>query len=826
MKNPVDWQKFVAELDFSEYYEPPHSLRQWIDFRVTHTGVVFRCEASGWKVAASDSDVQQLEVYIDVIYPDVLRLRMNPDGLREKPEDMLVQQEWTSPPFEVIEGENVVTVITERLRAEFIRSPWQMKLFDCDSDLPFFEQQVRDRAYGPAYEVAPIGFDRNEDGTLSAREAVAVSPGESFYGFGEKFTPLDKWGQELTSWQVDSGNVSSPRSYKNIPFFMSTAGYGVFVNSSFPMVYRMGNESSISYSFHVMDQQLDYFIIRGPEFKHILKRYTDLTGCAPVPPKWSFGFWISRCGYKTRSEVEAVIQQMRERGFPCDVISLDPWWMGEGPWCSYEWDTDMFPEPSQMMQGLRDQGVRTCLWIHPYMPVGSEIYQEAEQAGFLIKKSDGSSSPVMEVFSGTDLAAVDFTNPAAQLWFQSKLERLLKMGAAVFKSDFGEQAPIDAVYHDGRSGVEMHNLYPLIYNRAVFELTEKYFGRGLTWGRAAYAGSQRYPVQWGGDSYSSLDQLACQVRGLLGYGMSGVPFCSHDVGGFDGSPDAFDKPEIQELLESKDINEYLNMISSYPVDPEVYIRWMQFGVFSSHVRAHGKQPHEPWEYGEEAEIITRRYLKLRYRLLPYIYSEAVRSSQDGLPMARPLVLEYQSDPNTHHLDLEYLFGRDILVAPVVTRASTRKVYLPEGNWVDFWSKENVPGGRWVQVQAPLEKLPLWVRAGAILPLGPEMDYVDQKPLEPLVLELYSPDGEYSTIVHDENCTDISVSYIREGKTLSVSVGAAPGQVQIALYGMKAESVVCDGGQLEIQSANSGQQIEIDGRRASQVIFELEHSYVN
>jgi alpha-D-xyloside xylohydrolase len=669
-----------------------------------------------------------------------------------------------------------------------------MRVFDsegADQAIPFFSQQSYDRAYGPYYEVHPPGFDEDAGGRLTVRETVAVTPGEAFYGFGERFTPLEKWGQELVLWTVDSGNVSSPRSYKNIPFLMSTAGYGLFIHSSYPMVFRMGSESTISYSIHVDDNHLDYFLIYGPDLKQILKRYAGLTGHAPVPPKWSFGFWVSRAGYRSREEAETVVREMRERDLPCDVLNLDPWWMGNGPWSTYEWDTDAFPEPTEMMQGLRAQGVRTCLWITPYVPAGTRAYAEG--------------------MAGHDLAAVDFTNPDARAWFQNKLRALLEMGAAVFKSDFGEQAPVDAVYFDGRSGLEMHNLYPLLYNQAVFELTEDYFGRGFTWARSAYAGSQRYPVQWGGDSYCSLDQMACQIRGLLGYGMSGVPFCSHDVGGFDYPPQAFDHSERSSQW----------FLKEYALDPVIYVRWLQFGVFSSHVRAHGKQPREPYAYGAEAESIARRYLKLRYRLLPYIYSQAVQSTQTGVPMARAMVLEYPSDPSTYPLDLQYMFGDSFLVAPVVSWTNRCRVYLPEGDWMDYWSKKVQTGGRWFEVEAPLEVLPLWVRAGAIVPMGPDQAHTEEKPLDPLTLELYLPQGEAHTVIHDEGQPGIPVRYARRSRELAVEVGACPGKVDIVLYGLRAASASIEGKALILGETPGGQSVHFDGTGAARTRIDFQ-----
>jgi alpha-D-xyloside xylohydrolase len=797
----INWDFVNARLNYKQIAVEPTYLCRWESYERTPSGLLFHARL------ANDEPV---DLRIDVVQPDVVRLRLNPQG--EGTSEILVEHPLPTAPFTLTEHGGFLEVKTERLRLTFQRYPWQMEVYAAEAPEgtpPFYSQRIDDRAYGEAYEVYPMGFGPGLDGQRSTRESVAVQPGEAFYGFGEKFAPFDRWKQEIVSWAVDVGNVSSHRSYKNVPFFMSTAGYGVFVHSSSPIVYKMGTESSISYSFNVLDESLDYFLIYGPTFKEILYRYTELTGRAPVPPKWSFGFWISRCGYKCREDVERVVRGMRERGFPCDVISLDPWWMGDGPWTTFEWDRESFPDPEGMQARLREQGVRTCLWISPYVTAGSRAFEEGVEKGYFVQRPEGGFSPVLEAFTGNELAAVDFTNPEAQAWFQSQLQRLIDMGAAVFKTDFGEQAPVDALYHDGRTGVEMHNLYPLLYNGAAFELTERNFGRGLTWGRSGYAGSQRYPVQWGGDSYSSLDQLSCQLRALLGYGMSGVPFCSHDVGGFDYSPAAFDTNDLE----------------SFPKDAEVYVRWLQFGTFSSHLRAHGKQPREPWTYGEEVEAIAHRYLNLRYRLLPYLYTEAVNASKTALPMVRPLVLEYQDDPTTERVDLEYLFGDAFLVAPVVTPAKRRQVYLPHGSWFDYWTKERVPGGRWLEVEAPLETLPLWVKAGAILPMGPEMAYVDERPLDPLTLELYLDESvpESELLIHDEARPAIAARYRREGQALTVEVDATAGAVEIVLYGVKATAARQGEEALALESVLGGQRVRVDGRRGSALVFELEEA---
>lgn len=852
MQSPINWRAIAAPLDVASFPTAENHLRRWTRYALTPTGVLFTCET-----AAGGSAIYR----VDLIEPDVVRVRMaRPDDaerLAGRRSEMLIRADWPAIPFERRQDEDRVILTTARLRLEFQRFPWQMRAYEnADGqiaeparparpgrqareigphaetgqnaergrDVPFFAERVDDRAYGPGYEVLPVGFEPGIGGREAVRETVAVAPGEAFYGFGEKFTSLNKWGQELISWAVDCGNVTSGRSYKNVPFFISSAGYGLFIHSSHPIVYRMGSESAITYSFHVAEPCLDYFLIYGPEYAHILRRYAELTGFAPMPPKWSFGFWLSRAGYRAQAEVEEIAREVRARDFPCDVISLDPWWMGDAPWSTYRWDRRAFPDPEGMIRTLRGLGIRTCLWIHPYVPAGTDLYAEGQAKGYFVHRRpphNDEISPVQEAFSGAELAAIDFTNPDATAWFQAKLDALLDMGVAVFKSDFGEQAPVDARFADGRDGVELHNLYPLLYNRAVFETTERRFGRGLTWARSGYAGSQRYPVHWGGDSYSSLDQMAGQLRGLLSFGMAGVPFCSHDIGGFDYAPGYFDHTSVESFLETFKQTER----DEYPKDPVVYVRWLQFGAFSSHMRAHGKQPHEPWTYGPQAEAIARQYLKLRYRLLPYIYSQAVRSAREGLPLARPMALAFQDDPTTRGLDLQYMFGDEILVAPIFRPDGRCQVYLPAGEWVDFWTHEVVRGPVWLNRTVPLDILPLWVRGGAILPWGPEQDFVDQKPLDPLTIELYAPGAAGRCIVYDKDRPEITVEYRRPQEAaptgdadLIVAISPTPGAVELICRGAGLRSARVNGADVALAAAGG---LSFDGRNGSIVHLKLD-----
>jgi alpha-D-xyloside xylohydrolase len=584
-------------------------------------------------------------------------------------------------------------------------------------------------------------------------EALSLTPDERLFGFGERFVPIDQRGRRWESWTTDALNTATQRAYKPVPFGLSSRGYGIFVNSTARIDFDIGATSSLSAAFTVEATELDYFFIFGPALSDVLRRYWRLTGEPPLPPRWSFGFWTSRFGYASRQEVEEIAHSYRERAIPCDVIHLDPQWMGaQEKWCDLSWDTTAFPDPPGMIGSLRAQGFRVCLWENPYVPHGCDQFAEGAANNYFVQNAAGEPYLIPGwTESGTPTAVVDFTNPAAVAWWQEKHRRLLAMGVATFKTDFGEAAPPDGQYHDGTPGHQAHNLYPLLYNRAVFDELDDYTrGQGLIWSRSTTAGGQRYPVHWGGDSLCTWDHMAATLRGGLNLILSGFAYWSHDIGGFSGDSNA-----------------------------ALYARWAQFGLFCSHARAHGTTAREPWVFGEETEDIFRKYATLRYRLLPYIYSCAARAVVTGRPLLRPLLLDFQDDPSTHTLDLQYLFGDAFLVAPVFSEADHVAVYLPQGRWVDYWSKVTHAGPGWVTVHAPLDKLPLFVREGAIIPMGPPLQYVDESPLDPLTLDVY-PAGEGAFALLDETGALVELSYRLEREGMNLHIDGHQGQVEAIL----------------------------------------------
>ena len=625
------------------------------------------------------------------------------------------------------------------------RDPFRLRLKDAIGAERFVDEP-NDRDIRGEYHHLPTGHARGLR-WLTAR----LKPGEALFGLGEHFGALDRRGQAFASWMVDAFGVRSDRAYKNVPLLVSSEGYAVFFDMTGPIYYDLGQASVAAWQATVRADHLRAYLIVGDGIAPLIHAYHQLTGAPAVPPDWSFGFWISRWGYRNRDEVMAVARRMREERVPCDVIHVDPYWMRyhEGHHGDLEWDESAFPDAKGMIAELKALGFRLSLWESPYVPLDSEMRAEGERKSFLLMAKDGGGPALVKGFAKPS-AAVDFTNPDAVEWFKAKNRRLLEMGVAVMKTDFAEDMPDDAVAHDGTPSDQLHNLYPLLYQRAVFEATTEVHGYGLIWGRSGYAGSQRYPVHWGGDPGCTFEDMAASLRGALSWILSGAAFASFDMGGFFGIPTLTDPPS-----------------------PELYVRWSQMGLLFSHARAHGHTaPREPWAYGEPALTIFRKYAQLRYRLLPYLYAAALNVAK-GVPLARPLVYDHPSDQTTWHVDDEYLLGPDLLVAPMFVPRGRRDIYLPAGGWYDFWTNQRFDGPRWIAYDAELETLPLFVRAGAVLPMGPDLQYANERSWDPLSFDIYP--GENGR-------TDLQVSDDHRELRLQLTVDE--------------RSVLLDGGQLD------------------------------
>ena len=684
-----------------------------------------RARGIGIELAAEDDRGGGVQVEVRPVAPNIVRLHFGAGATRRS--RLLVDDAPSASDWKLVQTPQGWSISTPVLTLELDRTPFRLRIRDAVGAVRFADEP-NDRDIRGGYHHFPTGHARGLRWLTAG-----LKPDEALFGLGEHFGALDRRGQAFASWTVDAFGVRSDRAYKNVPLLLSSQGYGVFFDMTAPIYYDLGQASVAAWQATARADHLRAYIILGDGIASIMRDYHRLTGKPAVPPDWSFGFWISRWGYRNRDEVMAVARRMREERVPCDVIHIDPYWMRyhEGHHGDLEWDESAFPDPEGMIAELKALGFRVSLWVSPYVPLDSEMRAEGERNGFLLKTKPVSPSPsgggqggglaLVHGFAKPS-AAVDFTNPEAIEWFKAKNRKLLEMGVAVIKTDFAEDMPDDAMPHDGTPAEQLHNLYPLLYQRAVFEATQDVHGYGLIWGRSGYAGSQRYPVHWGGDPGCTFDDMAASLRGALSWILSGAAFASFDMGGFFGIPTLTDPPS-----------------------PELYVRWSQMGLLFSHARAHGHTaPREPWAYGEPALSIFRRYAQLRYRLLPYLY-DAACGAPHGMPLARPLVYDHPSDATTWHIDDEYFLGPDLLVAPMFVPRGRRDIYLPPGGWYDYWTDQRFEGARWITYEAELERLPLFVRAGSVIPLGPELQYTNERIWDPLSFEVYPGEPGHSEI---------------------------------------------------------------------------------
>ncbi len=556
-------------------------------------------------------------------------------------------------------------------------NPWHIEFRDVNGHLLTRTNHSSDnkRTLDP---VLPFSFiRRSSDYSRSIAPVFSLAPGEKLFGTGESFTRLDKRGQKIVLWTNDANGVETGRMYKPIPFFMSSRGYGMFVHTSAPATFDFGASFGGATHLFLGDDDLDLFVFLGTP-KEILNEYTNLTGKAAMPPLWSFGLWMSRITYFSEDQVRDVATKLRQYRIPSDVIHLDTGWF-ETDWrCDYKFSSTRFKDPEKMIADLKKDGFHISLWQLPYFDPKNSLFPEIVEKGLAVRDGKG-NLPYED-------AILDFTNPATVQWYQEKIAGLLRMGVGAIKVDFGEAAPLTGIYANGRSGFYEHNLYPLRYNKAVADITRQVTGENIIWARSAWAGSQRYPLHWGGDSDNEDVGMAATLRGGLSFGLSGFTFWSHDIGGF---------------------------IARSP--EELYRRWLPFGMLTSHSRAHGAPPKEPWEYSPAFVEDFRRAVELKYRLMPYVYAQAKDASERGLPMVRALFVEYPNDPGAWEVEDEYLFGTDILVAPLLEAgANTRNVYLPQGQWIDYQTGRVYSGG-WHDIAAGQIPVVMLVRDGAVIP---------------------------------------------------------------------------------------------------------------
>jgi len=601
-------------------------------------------------------------------------------------------------------------------------------------------------------------------------EQLSLAVGENVYGLGERFTPWVKNGQVVENTNRDGGTACE-QAYKSVPFYLTNRGYGVLVNEAGPVSFEVGSEKVARVQFSREGESLDYLVIQGPTQKDVVQRLTALTGRASLPPAWSFGLWLTTSFTTKYDEATATsfIDEMKRRELPLSVFHFDCFWMREFQWCDFEWDRRQFPDPAAMLSRLHARGLKISLWINPYVAQKSPLFAEGAREGYFLKRPNGLVWQTDQWQPG--MAIVDFTNPAAVAWYQGHLRRLLAMGVDCFKTDFGERIPdTGVVYHDGSDPVEMHNLYALHYNEAVYNLIAEVRGRddAVVFARSTYASGQRFPVHWGGDCWSTFESMAESLRGGLSLTSCGFGFWSHDIGGFEGNP-----------------------------PPAVYKRWLQFGLLSSHSRLHGSSFYRvPWLVDEESCDVLQAFTRLKHRLMPYLYAKAIEAVETGVPMMRSMVMEHPHDPACATLDRQYQLGEALLVAPIFNESGEVDFYLPDGLWTHLLSGQTRAGGRWYREQHDFLSLPLYVAANTVLPWGNETERPDYDFAQGVTLRVFAlADGATSafTVASQQGSVAARGTVSRQGQsyTATVTEGA-----------LQAWSLEVDGRRSPVQAASA------------------------
>jgi alpha-D-xyloside xylohydrolase len=564
-----------------------------------------------------------------------------------------------------------------------------------------------------------VGVLAADDGAHYVHEQLSLGVGEYVYGLGERFGPLVKNGQSVDLWNADGG-TSSDQAYKNVPFYLTNRGYGVFVNHPERVSFEVGSELVSRTQFSVEGEALEYFVIHGPSPKDVLRRYTALTGRPARVPAWSYGLWLSTSFTTDYDEqtVTSFIDGMAERDIPLSVFHFDCFWMREFHWCDFVWDPATFPDPEGMVARLKARGLKVCLWINPYIAQRSHLFAEGSKLGYLV------TTPVGDVWQWdkwqAGMGLVDFTNPDATAWFQRQLKGLMDIGVDAFKTDFGERIPTEVVWHDGSDPQRMHNYYTHLYNKAVFDLleTERGVGEAVLFARSATAGGQQFPVHWGGDCESTFVSMAESLRGGLSLALSGFGYWSHDIGGFEGTPDA-----------------------------AVFKRWAAFGLLSSHSRLHGSGSYRvPWAFDDEAVAVTRKFTTLKMSLMPYLARVGEEAHASGTPVMRPMMMEFPDDRSAATVDTQYMLGDSLLVAPVFDAEGDVELYVPDGTWTHLLTGERTIGPRWVRENHGFDSLPVLVRPDTVLPVGARTDRPDYDWADGVTLRLVElADGHRSQV---------------------------------------------------------------------------------
>ena len=689
-------------------------------------------------------------VRVSALSPDVVRVRFSPTPAFGRDHSYaVVKADLGDPPRASLDvGAASSTLTTASLKVTVKHDPFRIAFAD---------------AAGQS-----LDEDDPERGMAWAGQQVKVwkrlRDDEYVYGLGEKTGRLNKRGRNLggysyAMWNSDTfayGDDTDP-IYVSVPFFMVMRGgraHGIFFDNTWRSLFDVGHEVQELLSFGAQGGELNYYFINGPSPRQVVQRYTELTGRTPLPPLWALGFHQCRYSYYPESKVRSIAENFRSRKIPADVLWLDIHYLdGYNP---FTWDKERFPDPGKLIADLRRDGFRTVTIVdpHPKKQVGYEPYDTGLAGDHFAKNPDGSvyEAPVWpsqaEKNPGPSVFP-DFTKPAAREWWGGLYKKpYLDIGVAGIWNDMNEPAVFIDPAHTMPPQVrfdnegqptdhrEAHNVYGMLMSRATYEglLRLRPNERPFILSRASFAGGQRWAALWPGDNTSDWNHLRATIPMFSGMGMSGFSFVGSDIGGFADAP-----------------------------TPELFTRWLQTGVFYPFMRVHsafGTPDQEPWSYGPRYEEVNRRAIELRYELLPHIYNVMQEASETGIPAFRPLLLEYPEDPATWERDDEFLFGADLLVAPALREPATeRDVYLPKGDWYDFWTGKRYEGGKGMKVALTLETIPVFVRAGAFVFRQPVVQHTGEMAGQPMIVDVYPAARSEASLYEDDGST---LDYTRGG----------------------------------------------------------------
>lgn len=667
---------------------------------------------------------------------------------------------------EIIENEEMYILKNKKSTLKVHKDLFNLSLHDSKDKLVWDLENKDKKSW---CVTPPMGYrvsnDNNEEFPfLSFR----IKNNENLYGLGEKFNSINKRETRATIWAADTmGTNTTDLSYKSIPVLFSTAGWGMMMYSSYRSFWEIGSFSYTTGTVLIEDNILDFFIFLGEDIKELTKEYCNLVAKPMLPPKWALGTWMSRCTYQSDKEIREVVTELKNKNLPIDTINIDGAWFCEVFYntlgvdaCDFAWNKEKLGERKDLFGWLKDNGKEGCSWINPYIPEHVELYKEAKEKGYLLKRADGS---IARIESGNSVGVVDLTNKEAVKWWQGYLADFLNDGVSCLKPDYADRVPTDGVFHNGKTGKEIHNIYPHLYNEAVYEITKELKGENIMFRRSGYIGSNKYPVTWAGDTQTTWVAMQCVLRAGISSGITGDALWSHDIGGFTGP-----KPS-----------------------DELYVRWAQFGLLSPVSRFHGTTPREPWAYGEEAEKIVGNYMRFRYRLMPYIWENTKVACETGVPVMRHLIMEYPKDPAVANIEDQYMFGDRLLVAPVITLETTsRYVYFPEGKWASIYGEEEevIDGGRYVMVEAPLERIPVYIRENSVIPMH-GVDVLSTKDeVKDYELLVFLKDGNIDYNLKD-NEVEINLKASLNGDKIEYTLSHNINSVKVKFFGADKKEII-------------------------------------